>query len=187
VLATVTRGGALGGALSLLSPALLAVGLSGCGFRPVYGDRGRVGTVLTSVDVAPIANRDGQILRNILLDRLRPGADASRELVVTFILMDQDLGVNEGDKPSIKTLHGVARWRLLTRVADGRQRQDLSSVSRGAVTYNILDNQYATERNRRAAGKAIADQIAAEIETQLMAYFGAQKEQADGPAAYPGF
>lgn len=161
--------------------------VAGCGFRPVHGRRGRGGAALTSVDVAPIADRSGQLLRNALLDRLRPVDDAPHELVVTLSLVDQDLGISEDDKPSLATLHGRAAWRLLTRMGDGRQRLDREGQSRAAVTYNILDNQYATERNRRAGQESIAEQIAADIEARLIAHFGSGGTGSGGPVAYPGF
>lgn len=161
--------------------------VAACGFQPVHGRRGRGGAALTSVAVAPIAGRSGQLLYNALLDRLRPAPDAPHELVVTLELVDQDLGISEDDKPSLANLFGIARWRLLTRVDDGRRRQDLTGDSRAAVTYNVLDNQYATERNRRAGQADIAERIAADIEARLIAHFGASRARSGGPTAYPGF
>jgi len=161
--------------------------VAACGFQPVHGRRGRGGAALTGVNVAPIADRSGQLLYNALLDRLRPAPNAPHDLVATFELVDQDLGISEDDKPSLANLFGTARWRLLTRVDDGRRRQDLTGQSRAAVTYNVLDNQYATERNRRAGQEAIAERIAADIETRLIAHFGAANARTDRPIAYPGF
>ena len=62
----------LGAALAALAPVTLALG--GCGFRPLYGGRGRdPGAVaLAAVAVEPISDRLGQILRNDLAERLSP-------------------------------------------------------------------------------------------------------------------
>lgn len=147
--------------------------LAGCGFRPVYGTRGTSGAALASIAVAPIPERMGQLLRNALLDRLRPAAETRREVQVTLTVFDQDLGIKRDDQATLSNLQATATWRLLTRVDDGRQRLDLEGVERTAVTYNVLQNQYATERNRRAAMADMADQLAAAIETRLAAAFAA--------------
>src|SRR5690606_19133255 len=63
-------------ALAAAAAAVLA--LSGCGYRPVYGEQSAAvsgdgaRSNLGSVKVLGIADRRGQILRNYLLDRMTP-------------------------------------------------------------------------------------------------------------------
>ncbi|MBB4286001.1 LPS assembly lipoprotein LptE [Roseospira goensis] len=153
-----------------------AVGLlAACGFRPMYGRGGAGGPALSSVAVAPIPERFGQLLRNALLDRLRPGPEPRHELQVSLSLLDQDLGVQRDDRATLANLQATATWRLLTRVDDGRQRLDAEGTARAAVTYNILDNQYATEASRRAAQRDMAEHLAADIETRLAALFAGRR------------
>ncbi|WP_299437459.1 LPS assembly lipoprotein LptE [uncultured Rhodospira sp.] len=145
--------------------------LAACGFRPLYGRRGRGGPALSSIAVEPIPERMGQLLRNALLDRLQPAGQTRHVLQAQVTLVDQDLGIQSNDRATLGNLYATVTWRLLTPTGEGRRRLDLEETSRSAVTYNILDNQYATEQSRRAAQRAIADDLAATIETRLAAYF----------------
>ncbi|SDE36849.1 LPS assembly lipoprotein LptE [Rhodospira trueperi] len=153
-----------------LGCALVAGLLTGCGFRPMYGRSGG-GAALSSVDVEPIPEREGQLLRNALLDRFRPTGKTRHVLSATVRVSDASLGIQSNDEATLGRLTATAQWRLLTPTGDGRRRLDLQGTARNSVVYNILDNQYATERNRRAARADIADQLASEIETRLGAYF----------------
>jgi LPS-assembly lipoprotein len=168
----------------LVAPGL-ALLAAGCGFRPVYGDRGAAGRALSSVAVAPIPERMGQLVRNALLRRLRPAGQTTHELQVDVSIVDQDLGIQRDDQATLANLGGAATWRLLTRVGDGRMRLDAEGVARAGVTYNILDNQYATERNRRKAQADMAESLAADIETRLIALF-ARGGGATGALRLPG-
>ena len=81
------------------------------------------------------------------------------------------LGIKTNDEATLGRLRASVKWRLLTPTGDGRRRLDLEGSARNTVVYNILDNQYATERNRRAAEADIVELLASEIETRLGAYF----------------
>jgi LPS-assembly lipoprotein len=147
--------------------------LGGCGFQPVHGRRGRGGPALPSVTVAPIPEREGQLLRNALLERLRPAESPRHTMHVTLSMADQDLGILRDDRATLANLHLTARWRLLTPTGEGRDRLDLDRTARASVTYNISDNQYATELNRRDSLAGLVERIAADIETALVAHFAA--------------
>jgi LPS-assembly lipoprotein len=61
---------------SLAAPlALIALGLSGCGLKPLYtgGGSGAVATTLTRIQVAPIEGKAGWLMTNALNDRLSAG------------------------------------------------------------------------------------------------------------------
>ena len=68
--------------------AVLAVSLAGCGLQPLYGggSSGPVATTLRSVEVAPIPDRTGWLLRNKLVERLGEsgGARPAYRLDVTI-------------------------------------------------------------------------------------------------------
>ncbi|KAA5604169.1 hypothetical protein F1188_17460 [Roseospira marina] len=160
-------GRALAGAAAFGAAGVLAA----CGFRPVHGDRGVGGGALTSVAVAIIPERMGQQLRNALLRRLQPGPEPQYEVQASVSLVDQDLGIQRDDRATLGAVHATAIWRLLARVGDGRLRLEAEGVARAAVTYNILENQYATEANRRKAQADMAESLASDIEARLIAYF----------------
>src|SRR5690242_7641602 len=55
--------------------ALLLLALAGCGFRPLYGTRAAdpyVGPEMGGIYISPLPDRDGQLVRNALLDRIDP-------------------------------------------------------------------------------------------------------------------
>jgi LPS-assembly lipoprotein len=66
--------------LLLTGAAVAAAPLSGCGFRPMYGNAstvstssgGRVDQQMAGIRIDPITNREGQQLHNALRDRFNP-------------------------------------------------------------------------------------------------------------------
>ena len=69
--------------------SILMLGLSACGFQPLYGNVG--GTSVTNdlrfIDIAPLGDRLGQMVNNHLLDGMQPqgpAGEARYELVVTL-------------------------------------------------------------------------------------------------------
>ncbi|HKX90570.1 MAG TPA: hypothetical protein VJM13_15255, partial [Sphingopyxis sp.] len=91
--------------MSRLSIASLAAAaalvLSGCGYRPVYGehsvatsgDAGRAG--LQSVKVLGIADRRGQLLRNYLLDRMNPSGEPATPRYVLAVTTSEATRVTD--------------------------------------------------------------------------------------------
>src|SRR5687767_15822472 len=69
----------------------LVLALSACGLRPMYagGGSGAVATSLRSVQVAPIPERAGWLLRNALVDRL--GGETGNPAYRLEIDVDDDL------------------------------------------------------------------------------------------------
>ena len=85
--------------LALAAP--LAVGLAGCGFSPVYQSdtAARSNAVLlemAKVDIRVIPDREGQMLRNFLFDRMQPRGQAEKTvytLTTRLSVNTRDLGV----------------------------------------------------------------------------------------------
>jgi len=163
-----SRPRAIGRRALLIGPALA---LAGCGFRPVHGDRGVGGGALSSVAVGDASERMGQLLRNELLRRLQPSGQTTHEIRASATLINQNLGIQRDDEATLGNLFALANWSLLARTDDGRMRLEKTGMVRAAVTYNILDNQYATEQNRRKAQIDMAESLAADIEAHLIAFF----------------
>ena len=79
---------------------VLSLGLTACGFTPMYGSRGVTtsGTVVASlaqVDIRPIAERRGMVLRQQLDEKLHPGGVKTTryDLQVRLASSTQELGV----------------------------------------------------------------------------------------------
>jgi LPS-assembly lipoprotein len=89
---------------SLFSLLFAGIGLtailSGCGFKPLYGTAGGrdIPAELAKVEILPISDRSGQILRNGLIDKMNPGGrptGAKYKLLVTFKIHKHNLGIRK--------------------------------------------------------------------------------------------
>lgn len=159
----------------------LCLSLTACGFTPMYGSRGvtssdSVVASLAQVDIRPIAERRGMVLRQQLTEKLRPsGVSGSRyDLQVRLAAQTQELGVRKDSTTSRANLILTANYTLW----DGTTRLSRDRV-RTVVSYNILDDQYATIASERDAESRALRQISDEIRTRLAVYFErASKQQA---------
>lgn len=168
----------------LLALSAMLLGLAGCGFQPLYGERSAgAGSVtqaeLSAVQIDLIANREGQMLRNELLDRFQPaGAAAKPRYALAVGLSVQRVGLG------IRTDETATRANLVM-VADYAVR-DLSNGNlmfrgrgRSVSGYNVLDSEFATTSSENdAIRRAILDisqQITTRVSLVLTGQGGGQK------------
>jgi LPS-assembly lipoprotein len=126
---------------------LLGLGgaLAGCGFQPVYmatGTGAEPAAALAAVEVSPIYERPGQILRQALLARLRtePGAPRKFDLQVRFWISGEAQGVLNFTQATRIRLVGNATWTLASR--DGKQTRLTEGGDRLVDGFDIFDSQY---------------------------------------------
>jgi LPS-assembly lipoprotein len=158
-----------------LALALVAVFLQGCGFRPLYGQAGttnaspEVSTALAAITIRPIADRDGVRLRQALRERLQPTGLSERPLYALDVQMRsqvQELGIRSDATASHANLIYTARFSL----TEGGTRI-LSDTVQSIVSYNILDDQYATVAAVGNASDRAIKQIGDEIKVRLAIFF----------------
>ena len=164
------RAGAAGSVLVMV----LAAGLAGCGFRPLYADRSGgngVANDLVSVRVAPIPDRAGQILRNELIDRINSAGepvDPRFSLEVRVTIAKLELGIRRDETATRTSL----RFRSTFRLRDSSSGAIVYSSRASAVaSYNIVDSEYGTIAAARAARRRGLVLIADSIALRLAAYF----------------
>ncbi len=153
--------------------AVLAIGLAGCGFRPLYGERdgGSVARDIATVRIAPIADRIGQMLRNELLDRLNPAgepADPRYALEVRLAVSRQELGLRKDETATRANLRFRSRFRL-REAASGAIVYSGRTAS--VTSFNIVESEYATISAERAARRRGTLLVADSIALRLAAYF----------------
>lgn len=142
--------------------------LSACGFTPVYGDKS-LDHRLQSIDIALIPNREGQIIRNHLIDTLyRHGQTTSpiyKLSVSTITENTVEIGIDKDDEASRAQLRLSTIMRLYTK---DNNKLVLERTVRSTTGYNILAGQfttYITEQDARDQGlKDLADQIVTQLE-----------------------
>jgi LPS-assembly lipoprotein len=155
--------------LSRALASLLLVGtllLVGCGFEPLYGEREQaVATedLLSRVEVPPIADRVGQLVRIELTNRMtptRPVPVPAFALVVVLSESKANLAVQKDSSATRANLTIAANFTL-KQIGSG---QELTSGSvRSVNSYDILQSDFATlaaEQDARQRGAIdVADGI----------------------------
>ncbi len=153
--------------------------LAGCGFQPMYGKFGGVeADIAKSVAVDTIASRQGQILRNLLLDQLSyvPTHKPMYRLVVQKPSRSViGMGID-------RTSESETRVQLLMTadfsvVEDKTDMVLLKSSSRGFVAYNVLDSQYESITAREDAEKRALNMVAEDIVRQTILFLQREQEE----------
>jgi hypothetical protein len=159
--------------------AVLVLGLggalTGCGFRPVYlpsGDGPGPETGLAEIDVKPIFERPGQILREALLGRFRtePGTPRKFDLQVNFWISGEAQGVLNFTQPTRIRLVANSTWTLLSR--DSKQTKLVEGADRLVDGFDIFDSQYfAMDQANEAVQRRLAEAMAERITLRLAMWF----------------
>lgn len=171
---------------SLIGVALVLV-LGACGFRPMEGHGtgdAAVDTQMAAVHVAVIKDRSGQILRNLLIDRLYgtgvPGS-AEYELEVALEAGEDSLAVQKDASVSRGQWTVTANYRLI-HIASGRVMFQASS--RAISGYNSTLVQYASFVSEESAYQRGIEYLSEEIRTRVALFFARDPDQR--PSILPG-
>lgn len=160
----------------LLILAALLLPLSACGFKPMYGESSGVfdasDALESGIEIANIPDREGQFLRNQLIDRLnlkgRPG-DAPYILSMTPLLTElTNLGIRK-DATSTRAMLQVTSTMTLTERATGKAV--LVRDVRAVGGYNQLDNQFATLVSRSSVSSHMLEELADTVVTEIALHF----------------
>jgi len=157
--------------------ALAALGaLAGCGFSPLYGngpDSTPVAQQLDEVAVANIPERTGQMLRESLQDQLEAaGAPTVQHytLNVAYSIAGQAVGIQEDTSASRIRVIATASWSLSPIGQPGERLTAGQATTEDAL--NVIDEQYfAQELESTTLDQQLADEIAAQITSQVAVYF----------------
>lgn len=152
--------------------------LTACGFEPVYGTMGKdeassaAESNLAQIYISNIPDREGQYLRNALIDRFYRNA-RPREPLYTLNVNPIKEGIYDLDitKTSDTTR---AQLRLDTGIAliDNRTGETVMTRNIRAITsYNILASEFSTRVSEENARENALDDLARQIELQASLYF----------------
>ena len=156
--------------------------LAGCGFQPLHSRRGKSsnasGNILSDmayVEVAPIADRVGQMVRNQLLDLLHPRGMMDRpvfRLVVTLVETQEGLAIQQDDSTTRYNLRLVAQFKL-TDTRDGADL--LKGTARAIAAYSIVLADYANLASQKDARKRAAHSMAENIQNRIAVYISRRR------------
>lgn len=149
--------------------------LPACGFQPMYGKKAggqTVAAVHQSIRIENIPDRDGQYLRNMLLDRLnddgRP-ADARYVLEVSPLKKDIINQLVRKDATYTRALMKISAEVRLVDTVYGKTVMERKFLSSGS--YNLLDNQFATIVSRDSMTDNLLREMSDNIVTAINLHF----------------
>jgi len=150
---------------ALAIAACLALG--GCGLKPMYagGSSGVVASSLSTIQVAPIPERAGWLVRNALVDRLH--GESSNPSYRLEVELDDDLtgfGIR-GDSAVTRERRILrARYRLVD-LASGQVVLDATAGSDAGI--DVVSSEYATVAAEQTAQERLASVIADQMVSRL--------------------
>ena len=151
-------------------------GLSACGFTPVYGDLSGIGygneDLMAYVQVANIPEREGQMLRNVLLDRInRKGYALDPHYRIEMSSLEESKTDLDITKDSDST-RGQLRLESMMTLRDVVSKEVLMRRGLYAITsYNILASEFSTRVTEQNARENAIIDLANQVEMQLNLYF----------------
>ena len=147
--------------------------LAGCGFHPVYGSRDQdtpVAAKLNQVAIDSIPDRQGQTLRNELIDRMygkgRPH-DPKYHLTVTLRSTEEGIGLLPNAITTLTELTITADYVL----TDETNKEVMRATARTVANYNQLQEEYGTLAAREGAYERSLNEIADQIVNRVSLYF----------------
>lgn len=153
------------------------LGLSGCGFRPLYGQSGAttsgpVAAELGAIEVARIPERNGQLMRRALQQRLWAGGQSSPRYTLTAFptFGIEPEGIRTTGLPTRIRVNGTASWWLTTN--DVPPQPVANGAERTLDAFDLPDNQFfAADAARDAMMVRLVDQLAEDIVFRLAVRF----------------
>ncbi len=154
-----------------------AAGLGGCGFHPLYGRFGATGgTVapeLASIYVTVMSERQGQLLRQALQQRLAGTDDSGTklyELSGGLNVAAEGIGIQQDTSSTRTRLSASSSWTL--RKLDVANTVVTSGSARAVDGININNQEYfAADLETAAAYRRLAETVADQITLDLAVYF----------------
>lgn len=156
---------------------------TGCGFTPLYGKHGGAGygneDLFQLVSIDGIAGREGQYLRNALIDRFyREGRPASPQYALAITDLDMrrtDLDLTQSASSTREQMRITAGLLLRDKITGQTLLERRLSAT---ASYNVLESEFATRISREEGKNNALLTLASQIEAQLGLYF----QRAEKPA-----
>jgi LPS-assembly lipoprotein len=151
--------------------------LTACGLRPMYGggSSGAVAVGLNMVQVSPIPERAGWLVRNALVERL--GGEAGDPAYRLEVELDDDLtafGIR-GDAAVTRERRTLrARYRLVD-LKTGEVVLDATAGSDAGI--DIVSSEYATVAAEQTAQERLAGVVADQMVARLALFMSRAKAQ----------
>lgn len=155
----------------------LCLMLAACGLKPMYagGSSGAVASGLGAVQVAPIPERAGWLVRNALVDRL--GGEAAEPAYRLEVELDEDLtafGIR-GDAAVTRERRTLRARYQLVDLTTGEVVLDATAGSDAGI--DIVSSEYATVAAEQTAQERLAGVVADQMIARLALFMSRPKPQ----------
>jgi LPS-assembly lipoprotein len=160
--------------------AVLLASLGGCGFHPLYASGGHTQAGLAEIYVDIIPDRNGQLLRQALQEKLQ-GTDENPQqhyiLSVSYSISSQGIGIEADNASTRNRFIGTANWTLRK---PGFAGQNITSGLARAVDGNdvIVAQFFYSDLNSETVNKRIGEALADQVVQALAIYFRAHPKLA---------
>lgn len=148
--------------------------VSACGYKPLYGQSTNAPGAqrhLESINVKPIPDRIGQMMRTALMRGLSPRAKRSVHAYDISITLDESISTLAVERNAFATRANLS----LTANYELTRRADHFSLAAGSVksvsSYNILASDFATKSARDDSRKRAIEDVSNTLRTRLAIYF----------------
>ena len=157
---------ALAVALALVLPGVL---LGACDVQPLYGSRSgdALGVAAAAIEIAPVKDRVGHIVRNHLIDSLMPGGPPAQPEYRLTLSVEQSktpLLIQLDDHATRFNLALHADFSLADRTGDVVYR----GRARAIGSFNVSASEFATVTAERDTADEAARVLSEEIRTLIL-------------------
>lgn len=154
---------------------LIATSMVGaCGYKPLYGQNAGAPSAqshLESINVKPIPDRIGQMMRTALMRDLSPRAKRSDHAYDITITLNESISTLAVERNAFATRANLT----LTANYELTRRADFLNLASGSVksvsSYNILASDFATKAAKDDSRKRAIQDLSNTLRTRLAIYF----------------
>lgn len=147
--------------------AISVLFITACGFQPLYeagGSSSAMQTYLASIEVAPIEDRLGQIMRNRLVLRLNGAGNPEYRLEVGLQQDSETFGVRPDTATTQEQLTLVAAIRLVSLETGDPV---LEESFRARTSFDLVLSDFATVSQRQDAANRLVLELAERVHRRL--------------------
>lgn len=149
--------------------------LTGCGFQPLYqaegGNSELVLTKLASIDIAPIPDRLGQIMRNRMLDLF--GTTSNPDYRLSVVISDEIEGYGFREDAAV-TQEQVTMIATITLHEMTSDALEFETTLRARTSYDVVLSDFATYSQREDTKRRLVEELAEQLHRRLALHFRKQ-------------
>ena len=148
---------------------------TGCGFQPLYshgsGNSSQVLNQLARIQVSPIESRIGQILRNLLQDKLTPSGVPSSptyRLAISLAETRSDMAILRDSTSTFAKVKMKAQYQLINIETKNVLN---SGPATSTTVFNIVSSEYANINAQKDARRRTVRIISETVKERLALFF----------------